>query len=153
MRFEVILALIQGLPNQDLRDALHSNFSKLSFERGFRYLLRDNHGNLFLWDLELFLPSFKVGQTKVQNMRFCRLSRNWNFKVDLDMHMRDKHGHLFLWEMELFCLSFKVGQMGVENMPFCRLSWNWNFKVDLDTHLRHKMHFCQLSWNLVLNVI
>ena len=51
--------------------------------------MRDKHGHLFLWDLELFWPSFKVGQTKVENMHFCQLSQNWNLKVDLDTHLRD----------------------------------------------------------------
>ena len=100
--------------------------------------LRDKHGNLFLWDLELFWPSFKVGQNKVENMYFYWLSRNWNFKEDLDTHLRDKHGHLFLSYLELFWSSFKVGQTKVENMHFCILSRKWNFKVDLDTHLRDK---------------
>ena len=57
--------------------------------------LRDKHGHLFLWEFELFSPSFKVGQTKVEIMHFNQLSRNWNFKVDLDTDLRDKHGHLF----------------------------------------------------------
>ena len=55
--------------------------------------LRDKHGNLFFWDFELFLPSVKVGQIKVENMHFCQLSWNWNFIVDLDTHLRTKHGH------------------------------------------------------------
>ena len=80
--------------------------------------LRDNHGHLYLWDLELFWPLFKVGQTNVENMHFCRIFRNWNFKVDLDTHLRDKHGHLFLWYLELFWPSLKVRQTKVENMYF-----------------------------------
>ena len=55
-------------------------------------LLRDKYGHLFLWDLELFWPFFKVAQTKVENMHFCRLSWNLDFKVDIDTHLRDKHG-------------------------------------------------------------
>ena len=54
--------------------------------------LRDKHGHLYLCDLELLWPSFKVGQTYVENMHFCRLSQNLNFKVDIDTRLRDKHG-------------------------------------------------------------
>ena len=100
--------------------------------------LRDKNGKLFLWDLELFWPSFKVGQTKVENMHFCRLSRNWNFKVHLDTHLRDKNRDVFLWDFKLFWPSFKVGQINIENMLFCWLSRNWVLKVDLHTHLRDK---------------
>ena len=120
----------------------------------------------------IFSP-VKVGQTKVENMHFCRLSWNWVFKVDLGTHFR----HLLLWELKLFWPFFKVGKTKVENMHFCEISRNWNFKVDLDTHLRDKhghlflwylelfwilfkvgqakvenMHFCRLSWNWVLKV-
>ena len=98
--------------------------------------LRDKHGHRFLWDLELFCPSFKVGQTKDENMHFCWLSQNWNFKAYLDTHLRAKHGHLFWWDLQLFWRSFKVGQRNVENMHFCRISRNWVLKVDLGTHLR-----------------
>ena len=66
------------------------------------------------------------GQTKVENMHFCRISQNWNFKVDLDTHLRDKHGHLFLWDLDLFGPSFNFGKTKVENMHFCRLFRNWN---------------------------
>ena len=69
-----------------------------------------------------FWPSFKVGQTKVENMHLCRLSRNLVLKVDLDTQLRDKHGQLFLLDLEIFWTSFKVGQTKVENMHFCRLS-------------------------------
>ena len=68
--------------------------------------------------LELFWPSFKVGQTKVENMRFFLLSQNWNFKLDLGTHFRDKHGYLFLWDLELFWPSFKAGHTKVENVHF-----------------------------------
>ena len=57
---------------------------------------RDKHGHLFLWDLELFSRSFKVGQTKVEKMHLRRLYRNLVLKVDLGTHFRDKYGHLFL---------------------------------------------------------
>ena len=58
--------------------------------------LRDKHGHLFVRDLELFWPSFKVDQTKVENMHFGQLSHNWVLKVDLGTHLRDKHGNLFM---------------------------------------------------------
>ena len=45
--------------------------------------------------LELFWLSFKVGQTKVENMHFCWLSQNWVLKVDLGTHLRDNHGKPF----------------------------------------------------------
>ena len=80
--------------------------------------LRDKHGHLFLWDLKLLCPSFKVGQIKVEKMHFCRLSRNWVFRVDLCTHLRDKHWHLFLWDLDLFWPSFKVGQTKFENIHF-----------------------------------
>ena len=95
--------------------------------------LRDKNWPLFLWYFELFWPSFRVGQTNVENMHFCWLSRNWVLKVDLGTHLRDKHGHLFLWYLDLYFSTFKVGQTKIENMHFCRLSRNWNFKVDLNT--------------------
>ena len=62
--------------------------------------LREKHGHLFLWYLELFFPSFKGGQTKVENMRFCRHFHNWVLKVDLATLLRDKHGHLFVWDLD-----------------------------------------------------
>ena len=72
----------------------------------------------FLRYLEQFRPSFKVGQTKVENMHFCWLCQNCVLKVDLVTHLRDKHRQLFLWDLELFWSSFKVGQSKVENMHF-----------------------------------
>ena len=91
--------------------------------------LRDKHGHLFLWDLEQFCRSFKVGQMKIENMQFWWLSRNWVLKVHLGALLRDNHGHLFLWYFELFWPSIKVGQTKVENMNFYRLSknaiWKW----------------------------
>ena len=91
--------------------------------------LRHKHGNLFLWDLELFWASIMVCQTNDENMHFCRLSRNWKFKVDLDTHLSDKHGQLFLWYLDLFCPSFKVGQTKVEKMQFFNflgiVFWKW----------------------------
>ena len=100
--------------------------------------LRDKHGHLFLWYLELFWATFKVGQIKFENIHFCRLYRNWNFKGDLDTHFRDKHGHRFLLDLEIFCPSFKVIESKVEKMHFCRLSQNWNLNVDLGTYLIDK---------------
>ena len=97
--------------------------------------LRDKHGNLFVWYLELFWPSFKVGQTNVEKMHFCPLSQNWVLKVDLGTHLRDKHRNLFLRYLDLFWPLFKVGQTKVENIHFCWLFHNWNLKVDLATHL------------------
>ena len=60
--------------------------------------LRDKHGHLFLCELELFWLSFKAGQTHVENMHFCQLSQNCNFKADLDTHLKDRHEHLFFDE-------------------------------------------------------
>ena len=93
--------------------------------------------------MELFWPSFKVGQTMVEKMHFCRLSRNWVLKVDLGTNLRDKHGHLFFGYLELFCPSFNIGQIKVENMHFCRLSWNWNF----ETWFRYP--FERYAWTLI----
>ena len=109
--------------------------------------LRDKHGHLFLWDLKLFWLSFKVVQTKVENMHFCRLSQNWVLKADLGNHLRDNHGHLFLWDYELFWPSVKVGKTNVENINFCWLSQNWVLKADLGTHLRDK-HGHIFLWDL-----
>ena len=67
MRFGVILALIQGWLNQGLKYALLSTDSELNLGTH----LRDKHGHLFLCDLEIFWPAFKVGQTKFENMHFC----------------------------------------------------------------------------------
>ena len=94
-------------------------------------------------------PSFKVGQTKVENMHFSRLSWRWNFKVGLDTHLKVKHGHLILWDLELVWPSFKVGQTKVEKMHFCWISWNWFLQVDLGTHLRHN-HGHLILWYLEL---
>ena len=167
----------------------------MSFESGFRYPferlswnwnfkvdldthLTDKHGHLFLWDLELFWTSFKVCQTKVQNMHFFLLSWNWVLKVDLGTHLRDKHAHLFLeiwsyfgpcwrlvkprlklctlveflkilWDLKLFWPSFKVVQTKVEKVDVCWLSQNWALKVDLGNHLRDK-HGHLFLWDLEL---
>ena len=138
MRFGAILALIQGWSNQGSKDALSQLSWNWVLKVDLGTHLRDKHGKLFLWDLELFWPPFKVGQTNVENLNFCPPSRIRDLKVDLGTHLRDKHGELFLWDLELFWPSFKVGKMKVENMHFCRLSWNWVLKVDLGTHLRDK---------------
>ena len=60
MIFGAIYVLFQGQENQGLK-----------YE-----ILRDKHGNQILWYLDLFYPSFKVGQTKVENVHFFRVSRN-----------------------------------------------------------------------------
>ena len=60
----------QGWSNQGWKDALLSTLSELIFESELGTHLRDNHGHLCLWDFELFWPSFKVGQTNVENMHF-----------------------------------------------------------------------------------
>ena len=60
-------------------------------------------------------PSFNVGQTNVEKMHFCRLSRYWVLKVDIGTHLRDKHGHLFLTELDLIWPSLKVSQTKVES--------------------------------------
>ena len=111
MIFGAILALIQGCENQGWKDAFFLFFwlsQNWVLKVDLVTHLRDKHGDLFLWDLELFWPSFKVGQTKDANMHFCKLSHNWVLKVDLNTHLRDKHGHLFLWDLELFWPSFNV---------------------------------------------
>ena len=107
--------------------------------------LRDKRGHLFLWDLELFLPSFKVGETKVEKRHIFRLSRNWVLEADLGTHLIDEHEQLFLSDLDLFWSSFQVGKTKVENMHFCQISLNWIFKVDLGTHSRDKF----LKWNSV----
>ena len=102
-----------------------AKFLRIKFKVELDTHLRDNHGHLFLWDLDLFGSLFKLSQTKVQNIYFCLLSQNWVLKVDLGTHFRDKHGHLFFLDLELFWHSFKVGQTKVENMHVYRPSWNW----------------------------
>ena len=72
MRFGALLSLVQGWPNQGWKYALLSTFSELKFESGLGTHLIDKHGHLFLWDLELFWPSFKSGQTKDE--KFALLS-------------------------------------------------------------------------------
>ena len=62
----------------------HSRHWVLKVDLGTQF--RDKHGHLFLWDLELFWPSFKDDQTKVENMHFCLHFQKWNLKVDLDTH-------------------------------------------------------------------
>ena len=109
MWIEAMLVLIQGYSKRGWNYTLFSTFSELSLKVELGTHLRDNNGHLFLWDLNLFWPSFKIGQTIFENMHFCRLSCNRNFKVDLDTHLKDKHGHLCLWDLELFWPSFKVG--------------------------------------------
>ena len=135
MIFGDILSLIQGWSNQVWNYELLSTSQNWVLKVDLGTHLKDKRGNLFLWDLDLFCLSFKVGQTKVENMHFCQLSWNSVLKVDLGTHFKDKHGTLFLWHLELFLPTFKVGQTKVENMHFCRFSCTWNFKVDLDTHL------------------
>ena len=102
MRFGVILVLIRGWSNR----GWNMHICRLSWNWVLKVdlgtHLRDKHRHLFLWDLELFFPSFKVGQSKVENMHFCQLFFNWNFNLDLDSKFRDKHGHLFLRDLELF---------------------------------------------------
>ena len=60
-------------------------------------------GHLYLWYLELFWPSFKVGQTKVEKIDFYRLSWDWDLKLDLCIHLRDHNGHLFYYIWIYFC--------------------------------------------------
>ena len=129
MRFQAIFSLVQGWVNQGWKHALLWTFLELSFESGFRYPFEDQHWHLFLWDLELFVPCFVVGQTKIEKMHFYRLSWSWVLKVDLDTHLRYKHGKLFLWDLELFWPSFKLGQTKVEKMHFFDFLgiefWKW----------------------------
>ena len=151
MIFGSSLDLIQGWSKQGSKYALLSTFRNWVLKVDLDIHLRDKHGHLFLWDLELFWPTFKVGQTKVENMHFCWLFEDWNFKVYLVTHLRDKHGHLFWWDLQLFWRSFKVGQTNVENMHFSRISRNWVLKVDLVTHLRDiKDTYFYMIWSYFL---
>ena len=84
--------------------------------------LRDEHGHLFLCDLETIWPWFKVGQSKIKNMHFSRLSQNWVLKADLDTHLKDKHGHLFLWDLELFLPLLNIGQMKDQGWKYALFS-------------------------------
>jgi len=88
-------------------------------------------------------------QTRVEKMHFCRLFRNWNFKVDLNSHLRDKHGHLFFMRFGVILALVQGCETKVENKHFCRLSQNWVLKVDFDTHLRDK-HGHLYLWDLEL---
>ena len=97
-----ILFLVQGWSNQGLKGAFCRLFQNWVFKVDLGTHLRHKHGHLYLWDLQLFWPSFKLGETKVENIYFCQLSQNWVLKVDLGTHLRDKHGHLFLWDLDLF---------------------------------------------------
>ena len=96
MRFSAILALVQGWSNKGWKYALFRISQNCVLKVDLGTHLGDKHGHLFLWDLELFWESFKVGQTKVENMHFFQSSQNLNFKIYLDTHLRDKHGDLFL---------------------------------------------------------
>ena len=119
VRFGVILALVQCWSTQGWKLFFCGLSQNWNFKVDLDTHLRHKHGHLCLWDWELFLPSFKVGQTNVENMDFCRRSRNWVLKVDLGPNLRDKYGHLFLWYLEIFWRSFKVAETKVENMHFC----------------------------------
>ena len=102
MRFGAILAFVQGWSNQGWKYTLFQLSPNCILKVDLGTHLADKEGNLFLWDLELFLPLFKVGQTKVENIHFFQLSQNWNFKVDLNTHLWDKYQHLFLWDWSYF---------------------------------------------------
>ena len=135
MRFWVILALVQGWSNQGWYDALFWLCWNWFLKVDLGTHLRDKHGHLFLWDLVLYCPSFKVGQTNVENIPFLSTFLEFSLESGLGTHLIYKHGHLFLWDLELFWLSFNVGETKVEIMHFYRLSRNWNFKVDLDLEI------------------
>ena len=133
------------------------HYRNWNFKLDLHTHLRDKHGHLFLWDLELFWTLFKVGQTKVENIHVCRVSHNWVLKVGWGRHLRDKHGHLFLWDLQLVWLSFKVDQTKVEKMNFCWLVWNWFWKwikvpiweISMDTYFYEIWNYFGLCSRLV----
>ena len=96
MIFCVIIGLVQGWSRQGWKYASCPLSQNLNFKVDLDTHFRDKHGQLFLWYLELVWPSFKVGQTKVENMHFCGLSQNWNFTVYLDTQLGDNHSRLSL---------------------------------------------------------
>ena len=70
-----ILALVQGW----LAKVENMHFGRLSrnwvLKVDLGTHLRDKNWSLFLLDLELFWPSFRIGQTKVENMEFFNFLR------------------------------------------------------------------------------
>ena len=86
--FQAILDIDQNSSNQGLKHCIIFNFSKFNFKVDLDTHFKYRHWHLFLWDLELFLPLIKGGQTKVENMHFCQLFQNWNLKVDLGTHFK-----------------------------------------------------------------
>ena len=111
----------------------HMHFYRLSrnwhFKIDLHTHLRDKHGHLFLWELELVWSLFKVGKTKVENIHFCQLSRNWVLKVDLGTHLRHKHGHLFYEIWSYFSLCSSLVKPWVKISTFFNFIgiefWNW----------------------------
>ena len=99
MIFEAILLLVHGWSNQHWKYALYWFSRNWNFKVDLDNHLRDKHGHLFLWHLELFWPLFRVIQTNVGNMHFCQLSRNWVLKVDLGTYLRHKQRNHFLLDL------------------------------------------------------
>ena len=81
-----ILDLDKTLSNQGLKCCIFPISQNSNVKVDLDTHLKYWHGHLFLWDLELFWPSFKDGQTKVEKMHFCRLFHNWNLKVNFGTH-------------------------------------------------------------------
>ena len=98
MTFGAILVLVQGWWNQCWKNALLSISKNWVLKVDLGTHLRDKHGHLFLWDLELFWPSFKVGQTRVEKIHFSRLSWNWVLIVDW----------VPIWEMSMDTYFYEI---------------------------------------------
>ena len=65
MRFGDILALVQSCSNKGSKDAFFRLSLNWNFEVDLDSHLKGKPRHGFLWELEPFSPSFKVGQTKV----------------------------------------------------------------------------------------
>ena len=74
MRLGGILALIQGWSNQGWKYALFQLSCNWLSKVDLGTQLRDKHGDLFLWDLEIFYPTFNVGQPNIEKMHFSQVS-------------------------------------------------------------------------------
>ena len=78
--------------------------------------------------LDIF-PSFKVGQTNVENFHFCWLCQNQNFKLDLATHLWDKHGFLFYEIWSYFGPLSKLVKPRLKTCTFFKFLeiefWKW----------------------------
>ena len=81
-----ILDLGQTLSTQGLKCCICPISQNSNFKVDLDTHFKDRHGHLCLWDLELFWPSLKDCQTKVEKMHFFFLFQKWNLKVDLGTH-------------------------------------------------------------------